>query len=240
MPLTLITITAIATGPGTISPIGDASLSPGDNQSYTITAASEAVIHDILVDGVSVGTTSPYAFTNVQADHTIEAQFIADTSSPTRDFINAIADGLVIAMKTITHANGYVNDFASAQIERAPTMLDWTTVKRPYLGVAFEEITRQVQYGSGSNSQWGVEGSFAIRFIIAMNGASVGRAAPERMAATYAQDIMRAIALNANLYGILDTGVAQPGPVLVAQDPEMGAMAAYGVVTVSASWVWHP
>lgn len=240
MPPTLITITAIATGPGTISPSSDVSLSPGDNQSYVITAASGAVIHDILVDGVSVGTTSPYDFTNVQADHTIEAQFIADTSSGTRDFINAIADGLVIAMKTITHAAGYVNDFSAAQIERAPSLLNWTTVRRPYFGVAFEEITKQVQYGSGANSQWGVEGSFAIRFIINMNGAAIGPAGPERLAATYAQDIMRAIALNANLYGILETGVAQPGPVLVAQDPEMGVQAAYGVVTVSASWVWHP
>lgn len=235
----LATIHAGATGPGSISPNTDVTGAPGFNQAYTITADSGAIIHDVLVDGVSVGAVTGYTFNNVQADHAIEAQFIADFTT-TQDFINAICDGLVIALKAINgSAGGYQNDFSGAVIERNPTMSNWTSTSRAYIGVGFEEISEQLCYGGGANEQWRAAGTFKIRFITSAAGAVVTREAPERMAASYAQDIMRAIALNHQLYDILATGICSPGSVVIAQDPDTAAQVAYGEVTMQAEWVWH-
>ena len=76
------TITASAGANGSISPSGEVIVDSGDSQSFTITPTTygnpgtpDYYISDVLVDGVSVGKTASYTFTNVVADHTIEAQF---------------------------------------------------------------------------------------------------------------------------------------------------------------------
>ena len=69
------TITSSKGSGGTISPLGVTSVENGGSQSYTITASSGYHVKDVLVDGQSVGTSSPYEFTNVTADHTIAAAF---------------------------------------------------------------------------------------------------------------------------------------------------------------------
>ena len=51
---------------------------PGAYVTFTITADPGYHVADVLVDGVSVGARTSYAFTNVQADHTISATFAAD------------------------------------------------------------------------------------------------------------------------------------------------------------------
>src|SRR5258705_7217658 len=47
----------------------------GSSQSFSITPAACYHIADVLVDGVSVGAVGSYTFTNVTADHTIDASF---------------------------------------------------------------------------------------------------------------------------------------------------------------------
>jgi hypothetical protein len=69
------TITASAGTNGSISPSGPVSVSCGTNQDFTITANPGYPIVDVLVDGNSVGPVSGYTFTNVTADHTIDASF---------------------------------------------------------------------------------------------------------------------------------------------------------------------
>jgi len=70
------TITANAGPGGSIAPAGQTSVPQGGDQAYSITASDKChFIADVTVDGSSVGPVSGYTFTNVQADHTIEASF---------------------------------------------------------------------------------------------------------------------------------------------------------------------
>jgi len=69
------TITGSAGSGGSISPSGSTSVTSGSSQTYTITPSTGYKIANVLVDGVSVGAVSSYAFSNVTANHTIAATF---------------------------------------------------------------------------------------------------------------------------------------------------------------------
>jgi hypothetical protein len=51
----------------------------GADQTFTITPDTDYQVTDVLVDGLSVGAVTSYAFTNVTADHSIAASFAAAT-----------------------------------------------------------------------------------------------------------------------------------------------------------------
>jgi hypothetical protein len=72
-------ITATAGAGGTISPSGTVSLVPGSNQSFSITPTPGYYVSDVRVDGASVGSVPSHEFTDVTANHTISASFIAYT-----------------------------------------------------------------------------------------------------------------------------------------------------------------
>ena len=74
------TITATAGTGGSISAGKYVSVREGDSAGFTITPDKGYVIADIKVDGKSVGAISKYTFTNVRANHTIEATFKASVS----------------------------------------------------------------------------------------------------------------------------------------------------------------
>jgi hypothetical protein len=80
--LPVFTITASAGAHGVISPAGSSNICEGDNASYTITASPGYHISDVLVDGSSVGATSSYIFTSVNASSSISAFFAADCIAP--------------------------------------------------------------------------------------------------------------------------------------------------------------
>ncbi len=80
---TSYTITASAGPNGSISPSGAVGAACGTSSSFTIAPASGYAIADVLVDGGSVGAVAGYAFTNVQANHTISASFAADVATVT-------------------------------------------------------------------------------------------------------------------------------------------------------------
>ena len=73
------TITASASAGGTISPSGSVLLDNGANQSFTITPDTGYSIASLTVDGSGVTPASPFTFTNVTANHTISASFVANT-----------------------------------------------------------------------------------------------------------------------------------------------------------------
>ena len=77
--LNSFTITATAGANGSISPSGAVSVAYGADQTFTIAADACYSIADVLVDGVSVGPAASYTFTNVTADHTIDASFAPTT-----------------------------------------------------------------------------------------------------------------------------------------------------------------
>lgn len=68
-------IFASAGANGTISPIGTSTVSTGSSSIFTITPDSGYQIASLLVDGTSTMATTSYTFTNVLANHTIQASF---------------------------------------------------------------------------------------------------------------------------------------------------------------------
>ncbi len=72
------TITAVAGDNGTIAPAGATEVARGQSQSYTITPNEGYHIKEVKVDGESVGAVGSYAFTDVNANHEIEAIFEKD------------------------------------------------------------------------------------------------------------------------------------------------------------------
>ncbi|MCP4047486.1 MAG: hypothetical protein GY732_16030, partial [Gammaproteobacteria bacterium] len=54
-------------------------------QAYTITPDTDYMIQDLRVDGISLGALGSYSFTNVQANHTIQALFVSTNQPPMAD-----------------------------------------------------------------------------------------------------------------------------------------------------------
>lgn len=72
-----LTITSSAGTGGSIGPVGATSVVYGASQGFTIMPNYGFAIADVKVDGSSVGALSSYTFSNVVANHTIEAAFEA-------------------------------------------------------------------------------------------------------------------------------------------------------------------
>jgi hypothetical protein len=77
------TITASAGSNGSISPSGNVNVTEGEDQVFTITPDQGYDVADVLVNGSSVGAVSSYTFTNVTANHTIDASFTQQSSGTT-------------------------------------------------------------------------------------------------------------------------------------------------------------
>ncbi len=75
--LTALTITATAGPGGTISPSGSVTVPYSADQDFAITPGMGHQVSDVQVDSASVGPVTTYTFTNVTANHTIEATFSA-------------------------------------------------------------------------------------------------------------------------------------------------------------------
>lgn len=76
------TINATAGAHGTIN--GPATVNYGANATYTITPAAGYVVDNVTVDGMTAGAVTSYTFTNVVANHSINATFrLADCEIPT-------------------------------------------------------------------------------------------------------------------------------------------------------------
>jgi hypothetical protein len=74
-PLYIFPINANPMGAGSITPPGRTYTRFGWNKTYTITPSNGATIEDVIVDGVSVGPVSSYAFNNISSSHNITAKF---------------------------------------------------------------------------------------------------------------------------------------------------------------------
>src|ERR1043165_9007455 len=64
---------------GSISPSGAVSVTYGGSQSFSISPNACFHVADVQVDGSSVGAATSYTFSNVTADHTIQASFALTT-----------------------------------------------------------------------------------------------------------------------------------------------------------------
>lgn len=72
------TLTASKTGEGTVSYLGDTTLSRGDSITYSFVAAEGYTLTDVVIDGESKGAISSYHFDNVVKSSTIEVTFTQD------------------------------------------------------------------------------------------------------------------------------------------------------------------
>jgi len=79
---TTYTISAMAGSGGTISPSGYVKVESGKNKTFIIEPESGYKISDVMVDGTSIGAKANYTFKNVTENHSIEASFIAGSSTP--------------------------------------------------------------------------------------------------------------------------------------------------------------
>lgn len=71
----VFTINASAGANGTISPSGAVRVNYGSNQTFDLTPDPGYNVEDVLVDAISVGAVTSYAFINVTGPHTIAASF---------------------------------------------------------------------------------------------------------------------------------------------------------------------
>ncbi|MEI6421685.1 MAG: ice-binding family protein, partial [Lentisphaerota bacterium] len=83
-----ITITASAGSNGSITPSGIVEVHDG-SQTFTITPEPGCHVVDVLVDGVSVGAVTSYAFTYVTISHLISARFAVDADTT----LTVVSDG---------------------------------------------------------------------------------------------------------------------------------------------------
>ncbi len=75
------TLTASASGGGTITPQGEVKLNAGSSQAFTITPNTGYHIADVQIDGTSKGAINTFTFTDINAPHTIQASFEANPPS---------------------------------------------------------------------------------------------------------------------------------------------------------------
>lgn len=71
----------VASGKGTISPVGVTKVAENGNMVYTFAPANGYVISAIAVDGVQKGADSMYAFKNITSNHTIAVAFAPRATS---------------------------------------------------------------------------------------------------------------------------------------------------------------
>jgi type IX secretion system substrate protein/List-Bact-rpt repeat protein len=96
-------VKGIAGANGSISPSGAVSVNYGANQTFTITPDSGYFIADVHVDSVSVGAVPSYTFTNVTANHVIEANFALHSFTV---FASAGAHGTISPSGAVPAASG--------------------------------------------------------------------------------------------------------------------------------------
>ncbi len=119
-----------ATAGGTLSPSGTISVDFASSQTFTITPNTGYSISDVIVDGASVGAITSYTFSNVTANHTINASF-ADITPPTGSVV--INGGAAATNNAVVTLSLTATDFGSgvAQMQFSNDGSTWLTAE-PY------------------------------------------------------------------------------------------------------------
>ena len=79
----VFTVTATASAGGSISPSGAVNVNYGANQSFSVSPNTGYHIDSVVVDGVNLGAVATHDFTNVTANHSIDAYFSIDVFTVT-------------------------------------------------------------------------------------------------------------------------------------------------------------
>jgi len=82
------TIATLAGDHGRITPAGPVTANQGTNQTFSMHPDQNYQVLNVKVDGVALGTVTTYTFRNINADHTIEADFAYTGPAPAADSDN--------------------------------------------------------------------------------------------------------------------------------------------------------
>lgn len=137
------TITATATGNGTIAPAGETTVVCDGSQNYTFTPAQGYYIEDVMVDGASVGVVASYNFTNVNADHTIEVVFAAQDSLTYTIAATATGNGTITPAGVVTVYYGASQTFvmtADPYYAIAQVIVDGEVLANPVASYTFTNV----------------------------------------------------------------------------------------------------
>lgn len=105
----LYTVTASVQGSGgTISPAGSMSVVSGSNTTFTITPETNYKIYDVKVNGASVGAVASYTMTNITANQTITAVFVASGYTITA---SVVGDGTISPSGSVSVPVGTAKTF---------------------------------------------------------------------------------------------------------------------------------
>jgi len=170
------TITGSAGTGGSISPSGATTVTSGGSQTYSITPSTGYKIASVLVDGVSVGAVSSYAFSNVTANHTISATFSAVTytitgSAGTGGSITPTGSTTVISGNSqtysITPSTGY--KIASVQVDGvsagAVSVYTFSNVTANHtISVTFSAVTYTITGSAGTGGSITPSGANTINY----------------------------------------------------------------------------
>ncbi|MDD5693376.1 MAG: ATP-binding protein [Patescibacteria group bacterium] len=108
-------LSANAGSGGTINPSGTKVVNYNASQTYAISANPGYKINKVEVDGISVGTISSHTFTNINADHTISATFVADVPVNTNHTI--FVSSVTQKPEDDTGNDGYVTPNGNVTVE---------------------------------------------------------------------------------------------------------------------------
>jgi preprotein translocase subunit SecG len=107
-------ITASKDAYSAISPSGVVSVIQGDSQGFTFSAFSNYHLTQVLVDGSPVSLTSPYTFSNLDANHTIAVSSTASTLDYTSTYHGVIAFNSTLTSFVINDENATFLNFTAS------------------------------------------------------------------------------------------------------------------------------
>lgn len=168
------TITASASGNGSISPSGEIEVSEGDDLSFSFSPDPGHEIEDVRVDGVSIGVVSDYTFSNITSDHSITVNFNPITYTITTSVTGSgsimpsgtveVNEGNNQLFSIIPDANHQISDIkVNGSSIGAVTEYEFTNVTSDQsIEAIFEPITHSITATSGDNGSIDPEGAVMV------------------------------------------------------------------------------
>jgi hypothetical protein len=170
------TIGATAFPGGSISPMGSVAVNHGADQAFTITPDTGYYISDVHVDTVSVGAVSNYTFTNVTADHMIEAFFdiqtftISATAGPNGSIVpsgdSTVNYGGSVNYLIVPNSGYFISDVHVDSVSVGPVgSFDFTSVDADHTIEAFFAVqTFSVTTIAGANGTVTPSGTTVVSY----------------------------------------------------------------------------
>ena len=174
VPVTEYTITATAGANGTISPNGAVRVTAGGSQTFTISPSSGYVIDSLKVDGLEVTAATSYTFSDINANHTIEAAFKVPASKYTVTVTNGSGSGQYAQGETVTitaSAAPSGQQFKEWEIVSGNITLASSTSETTSFTMPAEEVSVKAIYEAVPVTEYTITATAGANGTISPNGA---------------------------------------------------------------------